>query len=791
MINRPNWCYSLSKVAILLVDDEQHFLTATKIYLKKRREDYHIESCLSATEALDLVEKNSFDVIISDYQMPNMTGLDFLKELVERGNTSTFIIFTGKGREEVAMEALNLGADYYLQKGGSPNSQFAELINLIDRSIAKKETEKELRESELKYRSFVESFQGIAFRRRMNGKPLFFHGAVKEITGYTEKEFIMGNPLWEEIILPEDLKELKTSGKGIYSISEGLTSREYRIVRKDKEVRWIREYLKKISGTAEKPTIVQGTIHDISEHKKVDEERERYLQELQLLNETIIRVSRMEDNDEICQLIAKTVHSLNKKAHIFVSLFDKDIGAIRVRAIEGLTEKELRLIISIFGEINEQSAYYDEIDEEVKLYTTGKIEYIPGGLDHLTAGKISPESLEKIEKTILWGGDYSAYSIGFALEDKPYGGISLLLPEGSEVQHRTAIETLASHISIVMQHKQVEDQLKMIEHRLNAFLNSSSDLIFLKDNHFKHLIVNEAYCQFLGKKEEEIIGKTDFELLPEKLAKQCRKSDQQVLEKQKMVIVEETSNDKYFETQKFPVKLSTGEIGIGGIIREITEKKRILQSLQLHHNFVQEERDELEAFASTVAHDIRSKLQIISAYNELNNETKYTVKIDRQIKEINRFLEKLLHLAKQGKILGNLEIIDLNDLLKELIESFHSLAPGLKIVKKELPSIRGDPIKIRQVFENLLLNVVKHAEASTVIVSAEEKGEGYLIIMQDDGKGISQKQQQRILDTLANREHTASGLLIVTKIIEAHKGKINFESTEGEGTKVIIHFPKE
>ena len=72
-----------------------------------------------------------YDAIISDYQMPEMDGITFLKELKASGNTTPFIIFTGRGREEVAIEALNEGADFYLQKGGEPKSQFAELAHKI------------------------------------------------------------------------------------------------------------------------------------------------------------------------------------------------------------------------------------------------------------------------------------------------------------------------------------------------------------------------------------------------------------------------------------------------------------------------------------------------------------------------------------------------------------------------------------------------------------------------------------------------------------------------------------
>ena len=71
-------------------------------------------------------------------------------------------------------------------------------------------SERALRESEERYRTFVQNFRGIAFRGRMDFTPAFFHGAVKEITGYTEREFLEGNPRWDQVIHPEDLGALLT-----------------------------------------------------------------------------------------------------------------------------------------------------------------------------------------------------------------------------------------------------------------------------------------------------------------------------------------------------------------------------------------------------------------------------------------------------------------------------------------------------------------------------------------------------------------------------------------------------
>ncbi|MHA1366231.1 MAG: response regulator [Candidatus Heimdallarchaeota archaeon] len=128
-------------IKILLVDDEENLLEASRLYLEKFSTHYQIQTANSAQKALEIIESVPFDVVISDYQMPVMDGLEFLSKLRDSGNTSSFIIFTGKGREEVAIQALNLGADFYLQKGGDAVSQFRELTNLIDNLVEKKRTE--------------------------------------------------------------------------------------------------------------------------------------------------------------------------------------------------------------------------------------------------------------------------------------------------------------------------------------------------------------------------------------------------------------------------------------------------------------------------------------------------------------------------------------------------------------------------------------------------------------------------------------------------------------------------
>ncbi len=117
------------------------------------------------------------------------------------------------------------------------------------------------------------------------------------------------------------------------------------------------------------------------------------------------------------------------------------------------------------------------------------------------------------------------------------------------------------------------------EERFGNFLNASNDLVFIKDQHFRYLFVNKANQEFFGLSEQEIIGKTDFELMPEKLAKECLQSDQRAVAENDIVTVEERSADGIFEIRKFPVKLACQEVGVGAFIRDITAPKRAEEAL--------------------------------------------------------------------------------------------------------------------------------------------------------------------------------------------------------------------
>ena len=121
---------------VLIVDDEPDLADIAQRFLEMNH--FYTDSAYSADEALEKIRDQPFDIIVSDYQMPGKDGLDLLREVRTLNPTLPFILFTGRSREEVVIQALNEGADSYIQKGGDPKSQFVELAHKIRRAVERR-----------------------------------------------------------------------------------------------------------------------------------------------------------------------------------------------------------------------------------------------------------------------------------------------------------------------------------------------------------------------------------------------------------------------------------------------------------------------------------------------------------------------------------------------------------------------------------------------------------------------------------------------------------------------------
>jgi PAS domain S-box-containing protein len=136
----------MASIRVLLVDDRPSVADLTATYLERVSDDISVCIEESAEDGLDRLRNESFDCVVSDYEMPESDGLEFLADVRELEADLPFVLFTGRGSEEIASEAISAGVTDYLQKG-SGRERYEVLANRVENAVAQYRAQREAREA--------------------------------------------------------------------------------------------------------------------------------------------------------------------------------------------------------------------------------------------------------------------------------------------------------------------------------------------------------------------------------------------------------------------------------------------------------------------------------------------------------------------------------------------------------------------------------------------------------------------------------------------------------------------
>ncbi len=359
--------------------------------------------------------------------------------------------------------------------------------------------------------------------------------------------------------------------------------------------------------------------------------------------------------------------------------------------------------------------------------------------------------------------------------------------------------------------KRAEIELIESQQRLQSILDYSPSSIYLKDLEGKIVLANHQFTKIFKRPLKEILGKTNFDLVPQDVAEAFLANDRIVIESKKALEVEESG---LFEdglhtyiTAKFPILDSEGNIQyLGGISTDISERKEFEKSLQ-------EAVRVREEVLAIVSHDLRNPLGAMmvgaSLIERKSPSDEFGLWVKDQAKKIhkagqrmNALIEDLLSLAKIEA--GHFTLLKTphlaSKIFDEAFEFAQTTASSKNItVKREsnlgTATIICDSLQILRVFTNLISNAVKFSpQDGTITLRAEVKGYKVKFSISDTGPGIADHHIANVFDRFWQAQGTAHkgtglGLAIAKGIVESHQGSIEASSNFGEGATFSFILP--
>ena len=330
---------------ILYVEDEfAHVILTERVLEENLNHGFkliHAETIAAALKILDT--EPDIDLVLSDLRLPDGTGLDLLQQVRTRKAPPAVVLVTGQGDQEVAVAALKAGAADYLVK---QSDYLHRLPVVISNAIAQNRYLREqqaLYQAEIKYQSLVEQISAVVFLDQTDDEQttIYMSPRIEELTGYTAEEWSADPTIWTMTIHPDDRERIIQ--KDIESNRSGSRFlEEYRFVRRDGKIVWIKEDTNLIRDKDGNPLYWQGILLDITKQKEDEAALQRQLQELAVLHSASLAASNALDIDKLIEQITNIIGDSLYPDNFGVVLLDRTTNTLKPhRSYRGTSPEKL------------------------------------------------------------------------------------------------------------------------------------------------------------------------------------------------------------------------------------------------------------------------------------------------------------------------------------------------------------------------------------------------------------------------------------------------------------------
>ena len=668
--------------------------------------------------------------------------------------------------------------------------------------------------SERKYHELVENANSIILRWAADGTVTFLNEFGLKFFGYAESE-IVGRPVMETIV-----PETERSGRNLAHLMDEILNNpqdyEHNINEnrcKDGRHVWIAWTNKIVLDDRGQFKEILSVGSDITERHIAEARVTRLTQLYAALSQCNQAIVRCTTEEELLPCVCRDVVEFGGMKMAWIGMLDEATGMVRP--------------VASFGDGTE---YLEGIEISTDVETPSG--HGPSGTAIRENHPVWCQDFQNDPSTVLWherGVRYdwaSLASLPICRRGKPVGSLVIFSgkPLAFDEEMRKLLAEMASDISFALdnfareaERKDAEQQLRLRESFLSGIIENQPGLLWLKDDAGHFLLVNKAFAKAGGREEpEDVHGLTDLDIWPKDLAEKYQKDDQHVMLTGGPIIVEEEifTGDRrvWHETFKIPVRDDKGRIiGTTGFARDITERKRTEETILNAKTEAETANRAKDQFIAVLSHELRTPLTPIlllssamEAEREVPNSIRTELGIIRRNAELEmKLVDDLLDVTRisRGMIQLHQEVVDAHGCLHNALEICQNEVDAKHLnvslsLDAALSHVWADPVRLQQVFWNLVRNAVKFTpKDGQISIRSVNVDHRLNIEFSDTGIGIDPAVFPQIFNAFEQGEQSKTrhfgglglGLSIARAVMELHHGTLTaFSEGTGKGATFTV-----
>jgi len=726
----------VDSIHILHVDDDPEVASLTASMLHREDGRFSVSTAQSTSGARRYLTDHDVDCVVSDYDMPETNGIDLLRTVRADDEELPFILFTGKGSEEIASTAISAGVTDYLQKG-TGSQQYTILANRIrnavERTQAKRDRDRHLEAIET-------AQEGISILDD-DGRFVYVNDAYANLYGYEPNELIGEH--WDILYRDEDVATIDEdilptveetgtwSGRTTGLRADGTTFPEAHRLAKTEAGELI------------------CTVREAKRYGQADARRELLDRALNALDDVLYVLGPAGEilwctdrlptetgfaADEVVEMAAVDFFPENQQAHI-------------ERAIEETIEDGRTVVEAVL-----ETAAGERVSHEF----TGT---------RITDDANSPVGIVGVGREITQQKE----------RERKLAALNETAQKLMTADSRDTVAEIGAEAA--------HDVLGLEANGVHLWDDDASGLVPVAQSETGEALVPEQPTFEPGDgiawdvyetNEPRVIDSMHEGLDPLNPDTDIQSEVFLPIEDFGILIASSTNENAFDEDD-----LVLGELLVNGM-RAALENAARTEELRDREQDLREQNERLNEFTAVVSHDLRNPLHIATGNVELaldDHPSEQLEKAKDALERMDRLIEDLLTLAQEGDAIGETEPVDITEVATEAWTGMPSTEASLKTLDEM--TITADRGRLRQLIENLMRNAVEHGGSDvTVTVGPLEDG----FYFEDDGRGIPPDQREAVFEEGYSTagDDTGLGLRIVSRVAQAHGWSIDLvEGSEG------------